>query len=303
LNIVESRIVKARSRILSATSRVVIQTIQEELAVIATALRKVKHKVSFIVSCKTQLESSCDDMYGLLRDKEDELPLTSEPFEFDSCEFCSSLLCPSTEIREAHHFDLPVDLCDEIAQVSLFLGAVSVVIFGIGRRHGEFLMGVLALVLSLAMDAQTPHSESRRQNILSQIPRSMETTLSRFSLDGQTTTYAVCPACNCTYKPTTGLNSGHVRYPTKCFNSPIPENGPCDEPLLQLSHDGQLVPIKIFLYHHFHDYLAGLLSRPDLEALMDKPCDDLLASIGSPPHIIKDVWDANFFRDFKGPSG
>jgi hypothetical protein len=164
-------------------------------------------------------------------------------------------------------------------------------------------MGVLALILSFAMDAQTPHSESHRQNILSQILCSMETTLSCFKLDGQTTTYAVCLVCNCTYKPTTGLNSGHVRYPMKCFNSPIPENGPCDEPLLQLSHDGQLVPIKIFLYHHFYDYLAGLLSRPDLEALMDKPCNDLMVSIGSPPHIIKDVWDANFFCDFKGPSG
>jgi hypothetical protein len=41
---------------------------------ITTALRKVKHKVLFIISCKTQLESLCDDMYGLLRDKEDELP-------------------------------------------------------------------------------------------------------------------------------------------------------------------------------------------------------------------------------------
>ncbi|KAG2743367.1 hypothetical protein P692DRAFT_20878760 [Suillus brevipes Sb2] len=164
-------------------------------------------------------------------------------------------------------------------------------------------MGVLALILSLAMDAQNPHSESHRQNTLSQIPRSMETALLHFKLDAQTTTYAVCPACNCTYKPTAGLNSSRTRYPTNCHNIPIPEDSPCNEPLLQPSADGQLEPIKIFLYHHFHDYLAGLLSRPDLEVLMDKPCDDLLASIGHPPHIIKDVWDAEFFRTFKGPSG
>lgn len=71
---------------------------------------------------------------------------------------------------EAHHYDLPINYCDEVAQLSLFLGAVSVVIFGISRRHGEFLMGVLSLILSLAMDVQDPHSESRWQNTLAQIP-------------------------------------------------------------------------------------------------------------------------------------
>ncbi|KAG2107659.1 uncharacterized protein F5147DRAFT_653187 [Suillus discolor] len=199
------------------------RTIRDELAVIMMALRNVKHKVSCIVSHRSQLEGSCNDMHRLLCDKEDALSVSSEPIEFDSW-------------------------------------AVSVVIFGISRRHGEFFMGVLALILSLAMEAQNPHSESRRQNTHSQIPRSMETALSHFKLDGQTT------AC-------------------------VP------------SADGKLEPIKIFLYHHFHNYLTGLLSCPNLEVLMDRPCDDLLASIGSPPHIIKDVWDANFFRTFKGPSG
>jgi hypothetical protein len=47
---------------------------------------------------------------------------------------------------EAHYYDLPIDHCDKIAQVSLFLAAVSVIIFGIGRRHGEFLIGVLSLI-------------------------------------------------------------------------------------------------------------------------------------------------------------
>ncbi|KAG1794527.1 uncharacterized protein HD556DRAFT_1441028 [Suillus plorans] len=287
LDIVESRMDRAHSRIFSVTSRDVMQTIRDELAVITTALRIIKHKVSCIVSRRSQLEGSCNDMHRLLCDKEDVLSVSSKPIEFDS----------------SHHFDLPINLCDKVAQISLFLGAVSVVIFGISRRHGEFFMGVLALILGLAMEAQNPHSESRRQNTHSQIPRSMETALSCFKLDGQTTAYAVCPACNCTYRPTTSFNSSHARYPTKCFNCPIPEDGPCDKPLLQPSADGKLEPIKIFLYHHFHDYLAGLLSRPDLEVLMDRPCNDLLVSIGSPPHIIKDVWDANFFCTFKGPSG
>ncbi|KAG1866119.1 hypothetical protein F4604DRAFT_1928132 [Suillus subluteus] len=272
LKIVESRMNRVCARISAATSRDALRTIRDELSMVTTTLSKLKNKVTSILSHRSRLETSCDEIHRLLVIKENELSVSSEPFEFDS----------------SHHYDLPIDHCDEIAQVSLFLAAVSVVIFGIGRRHGQFLMGVLSLILSLAMEGDDDHSESRRQNTLAQIPRSMDTALSRFKLDAQTTPYAVCPACNCIYKPTADLGSSRAQYPTNCTNIPIPED----------------VPIKTFLYHHFHDYLAGLLSRPDLEALMDKPCDDLLASIGSPPpHIIKDVWDANFFRTFNGPSG
>ncbi|KIK35400.1 hypothetical protein CY34DRAFT_96153, partial [Suillus luteus UH-Slu-Lm8-n1] len=287
LNVAESRIERARTQIFCATSRDVLRSIRNELSAIIKTLGKVKHKVSSIVSRRSRLETTCDEIQTLLFSKEDELPVSSGPVEFDS----------------SHHYDLPIDYADEIVQVSLFLGAVSVVIFGIGRRHGEFLMGVLSLILSLAMDAQSPHSESRRQNTLSQIPRTMETALSVFKLDGQTTTYAVCPACNCTFKPKANLNSSGARYPPNCSNRPRPEDVPCDEPLLQCSPGGGLEPIKTFVYHHFHDYLAGLLSRPELEAIMDSPCDKLLSSIGNaPPRVIKDVWDADFFRNFEGPT-
>ncbi|KAG2059149.1 hypothetical protein BDR06DRAFT_968137 [Suillus hirtellus] len=207
----------------------------------------------------------CNEMDRLLTNKENDLPVSSQLVKFDSW-------------------------------------AVSVVIFGISHRHREFLMGVLSLILSLAMDAQDPHSKSCQQNTLAQILRSMESTLSHFKLDGQTTAYAVCPACNCTYKPMINLNTSNARYPTNCFDKPIPEGDPCGKSLLQHSTDGQFEPIKTFLYHHFHNYLARLLSCPNLEALMDRPCDDLLASIGSTLHIVKDVWDASFFRTFQGLS-
>ncbi|KAG2745381.1 hypothetical protein P692DRAFT_20877765 [Suillus brevipes Sb2] len=145
LNVAESWIERARTQISCATSRDVLRSIRNELFAIIKTLGKVKHKVSSIVSRRAWLETTCDEIQTLLFSKEDELPVSSGPVEFDS----------------SHHYDLPIDYADEIVQVSLFLGAVSVIIFGIGRRHGEFLMGVLSLILSLAMDAQSPHSESR----------------------------------------------------------------------------------------------------------------------------------------------
>jgi hypothetical protein len=64
-------------------------------------------------------------------------------------------------------------------------------------------------------------------------------------------------------------------------------------------------PLKPYVYYHFHDYLAGLLARKDLEKLMDQPCDDLMASItkkSPPPAYVSDVFDAEFLRTFQGPT-
>jgi hypothetical protein len=87
LDMVESRIDKARTQISSATSRDVLRAIRNELAMMATTLRKVKHKFSSIISRRSRLEASCDEMRGLLSSKEEKLPVLSEPVEFDSCEF------------------------------------------------------------------------------------------------------------------------------------------------------------------------------------------------------------------------
>ena len=63
-------------------------------------------------------------------------------------------------------------------------------------------------------------------------------------------------------------------------------------------------PLKHFVYHDFHDYLASLLSQPDLESAMDKSCDDLMEVHNDPiPEHVTDIWKAEFLRTFKGPPG
>src|SRR5882672_5568646 len=86
-------------------------------------------------------------------------------------------------------------------------------------------------------------------------------------------------------------------------NKPKPGSNECGEPLLETSGVSRIMkPIKPFIYHHFHDYLAGLLSRPDLEELMDKSCDNLMESMDKPaPSFVRDVFEAEFLRAFEGP--
>ncbi|KAG1720362.1 hypothetical protein EDD22DRAFT_854651 [Suillus occidentalis] len=81
---VESQINRTLARISSARSRDVLRAIRDELSVIATTLRKIKHKVTSIVSHRSRLETSCDGIHRLLDIKEDELSVSSEPFDFDS---------------------------------------------------------------------------------------------------------------------------------------------------------------------------------------------------------------------------
>jgi hypothetical protein len=62
-------------------------------------------------------------------------------------------------------------------------------------------------------------------------------------------------------------------------------------------------PIKPFVYRDFHDYLASLLSRTDLEEAMDKSCDELMRTRNDPiPEYVEDVWEAEFLQTFEGPS-
>ena len=61
--------------------------------------------------------------------------------------------------------------------------------------------------------------------------------------------------------------------------------------------------LKPYVYYYFHDYLAGLLSRKDLEKLMDQPCNELMASIKAnkpPAAYVSDVFDAEFLQTFEG---
>ena len=163
-------------------------------------------------------------------------------------------------------------------------------------------MGLVAFIVQLVF-TNNPGSSSRHANILTQIPASIDAALSKLNLDGRTTVYAVCPACHCTYKPWFNRGSSIPIYPTHCTNKPQPENVECHESLLLAQGNSQTPkPIKTFLYHYFHDYLAGLLSRPDLEQLMDKSCDQLMESLNKPlGTFIGDVFEADFLREFEGP--
>ena len=139
------------------------------------------------------------------------------------------------------------------------------------------------------------------------MPQSIRDAVSRFDLESRTVVYAVCPKCHCTYKPQYDGGSTQGIYKKTCTNRPKPKFGICGESLLHhVDDDGHQVmkPLKPFIYHDLHDYLASLLSQPDLESAMDKSCNDLMEVHSDPiPEHVMDIWQVEFLRTFKGLLG
>lgn len=197
---------------------------------------------------------------------------------------------------------------------------------GVSRRAADFVMAVISATLLAGFSYGGAAITPIQQDILSQIPPTVESALSRFRLEGKTTTFAVCPTCHCTYGPRFALDSTTPLYPDFCDNIPEPEiiepkkggkkqKAPeparqtsvpgkrCGERLLHaVGSDGIAKPIKTYVFHSFHDYLAGLLSRPDLESAMDKASDDFMkCSHEPPPPYVADIFEAEFLKTFEGP--
>lgn len=165
---------------------------------------------------------------------------------------------------------------------------------------GDLIMALIGKIIEYVATKHDGSMDPLQARTLEQLPKTLHGALSRFNLDGQTTIYAACPVCHYTYKP--HVKSGCRVYPEHCTNQPKPEAEACGEPLL-LDHDSctqQREPIKPFVYHHFADYLAGLLSQHEEE--MDSACDDGVQFLQHPPPtFVNSVFDADFIRTFKGP--
>ena len=187
-----------------------------------------------------------------------------------------------------------------IAQVSTLLGIVCSVIIGVSQWGGDFIMGTLSLLLYISFQCSNGTLSLSHENMLKQIPLTIESALSRFNLTSKTVPYAVCN-CHCTYRPIYTPGSSTPSYPTYCTNHPTPEKE-CKEVLLNAPPNGQRWPKKTYTYHDFNDYLTNLLARRDIETLMDQPCDDLMESLSSPPpQFIKNPFDAQFLHTFNSP--
>jgi hypothetical protein len=292
LHNIEGRILQLHTNIEQPRSAQEFEQYLKELGELRARVEKVNRKDDILTTTRARL---LDELERLLHHCTDRLDWARADIDPDA---------HPVEINTEHLFQSPIDDASEALQVSLFLVVFCCVIAGVSRRIGDFMLGVISIIFALVLKGQAVTS----------IPTSVRTALNQFNLDDQTTVYAVCPACHCTYEPRT--SSGSPIYPPRCNNQPRPGLGTCGQNLLERLPNSTLHLRKVFVYHHFHDYLARLLTRPDIENVMDVRCDQLRDSVAAMDldpdsfctdhelqQFVKDIFEASFLKAFPGPSG
>ena len=190
----------------------------------------------------------------------------------------------------------------------MFIGVVSSVLLMHSRRATSVIMGLVRIVICSALEMQTGSLEIGHGVVLAQLPMDIRTILTRFDLVGKTITYATCPVCHYTYKPTSAQGIGSSSYPRTCNNRRRPDSTICGASLVREREiDGNIIqtPIKPFLYHSVLDFIGMLSSRKEFERHIDKACDDcykaMKEGLSQNQKVVSDVFQAEFFRSFRGP--
>jgi hypothetical protein len=184
---------------------------------------------------------------------------------------------------------------------------VSQVILGVGHRGCAFLLQMAQYIMHLSFLRASPNLSQRDQKVLSNIPMDIRETENQFSLENQSTIYAVCPDANChfLYEPKFTAGSPIPIYPSTCTHRQFKGGRKCGTTLLKLRRVGGHavhIPIKLFVGFSFRDWLGGLLSRSGFEQNMDdawKTCQMGMDPIAE----MKDIFDGDMLRNFMGHDG
>jgi Transposase family tnp2 len=164
------------------------------------------------------------------------------------------------------------------------------------------MYGVLQYVVQLCLMREHTGLSQRDLKLLSDFPVDPRTAEKEYSLNAKATIYAICPNENChaSYKPTLNDGSPVPIYPSFCTHSHFGRR--CKEPLVRprlISGHVVSVPIKTFVAFDIKDWIGRLLAQAGLEAKMDAAW----TACNSVGDEIRDIFDGDMLRNFKGPDG
>lgn len=142
----------------------------------------------------------------------------------------------------------------------------------------------------------------RHQKLVDGFPTDIRQVQRDFDLDPIVTIYAMCPKCSYLHAPKRTKNPNINEYDTRCqYQGRYQGSRPCRMQLtVRKIVDGHSikVPIRPFGYQSFPDFVAGLLSRPGIEDVID-----LAWASGGKKEIMRDIWDGSGVHELKGPDG
>ena len=179
------------------------------------------------------------------------------------------------------------------------------IVLRVGHRGCNFILGMLYYIIQLSLMCTYINLSPRDQKLISDFPVNICSATEHLNVEGKTVIYAVCPnpKCHYTYKPTFNVDSPIPKYPLFCSHQMFKNGKPCKEHLLRprtISRQVIQVPIKPFMYFDFKDWVTGLLSRLGIEDQMDGAWSASERDISS-AGLMKDIFDGDMLRQFKGP--
>jgi hypothetical protein len=179
-------------RLLLDSSNGTFTTISENLAKLCKAAENVRRQSDLVISKKCVITSSLDELEIELRSARQSDSDHHTPVEFVVGGFHSSFVCESTLTRlVVNQYQSPIHCMDIVAQVAVLICVVCHVMFGVDTRSSSFIMGAISLLLYLAFQTSKGTLSLSQENILRQIPSTIQTVLSRFQLGCKTVVYAV----------------------------------------------------------------------------------------------------------------
>ena len=139
---------------------------------------------------------------------------------------------------------------------------------------------------------------TREIELMRNFPHDLRSVRRAFNVEAKTETYAACPKCSCTYKPT--LDGGVVAYPSDCTWKEFPTSKECGEPLMNsriVRGESVRFPNQPFVVQDFDGFLANLLSRPGVEEALDQ------GTVLLQQEELHDIKDGRGVQDLRGPDG
>ncbi|KAJ7351645.1 hypothetical protein DFH08DRAFT_957942 [Mycena albidolilacea] len=267
-----------------------VDHVKGELETVANSLKSLKEtpERAKVVDEMCQLESELKAFAATL-------PKDKRPLYYDS----------------AYALENPIKHLDPMAQIMVLLGLVCNVILGLAIGDTNFILSAVTLLIKLAMSVHTKPDangnysyDAMQEHILKDLPSSLHVAMQRLKLEGKTVLYAACPSCHHIHAPTLSVTNTPT-WPSECENEVVGENGQfkCATGLLVATKTHSR-PIRPFLSHSFLDYLARLLSTPEIEREMDAACDEALAwKRQGGRDFVDNVLHGTFIQNFVGPNG
>lgn len=182
----------------------------------------------------------------------------------------------------------------------MFIVIVLNLIGQVPQKSCNWVLQTCRILVSSALEDEQGVLSPAYEKLMKDFPTDFRSVRRNFDLEPNTVIYATCPRCCFTHAPTMKRmkNSTIAIYPPRCKFIRFKGGRPCGTALTKRRvQDGQSVraPIRPFAYQPLPSFVAGLLSRPGIEDMIDR------AWSAPNKEEMWDIWDGTAVRELEGP--